>query len=127
MGYWGVKILDNDDAADIRGTYPLLLARGHTHHEVIEQLLKDIQPENNSREEIIFWLVIALSAWTYGNLDAKLLYTSRTGGIFRKTIDGYDMILKVLNYDEVLQRELDPEDLMVEIQNEGNIYELLVS
>lgn len=69
MGAWTTRIFDDDGASDIRAEYRILLGYGVPLEEAY-RLIKDnfYKDYENSDDEDVYWLSIALYQWQNGIL-----------------------------------------------------------
>ncbi len=69
MGAWSTKIFDDDGATDIRGEYKILLGYQVAPDEAWKRIYDDYYSKyQDSDDEDVFWLSVALLQWQYGIL-----------------------------------------------------------
>lgn len=72
MGASGVKIFDDDLAADIRDLYREHLKYGKSNEKATALLQEQFEEVLGSEEESVFYLALANVQWEYGNLEAPI-------------------------------------------------------
>ncbi len=73
MGFYGIKLYDEDLACDIRDDYKDFLKLGKEDDELIEMMKKHYSEcFSDLRDKYLFWLVIADTMWDYGRLTKKV-------------------------------------------------------
>lgn len=68
MGAWGVAILSDDIAEDIKLLYKDLLANEYSNEEASRIVIEEYKNELDDEETIAFWLVFASIQWRLGRL-----------------------------------------------------------
>lgn len=67
MGFWGVKLYENDIAKDVRDEYIDSLKQGISNEETTKKMIKAWSTEDID-EDSIFWITLADTQWEYGRL-----------------------------------------------------------
>lgn len=73
MGASGVKLFDDDVAADVRSLFRELLQRGKTGAEATAFLVNDSHDMIGLEEEGVFWMALAAVQWEFGMLESSVL------------------------------------------------------
>jgi hypothetical protein len=73
MSASGVKLYDDDLAADVRDLFRELLQRGKTGPEATAKLIEEFHEVIGTHEDSVFWLALAAVQWEYGLLQRQLL------------------------------------------------------
>ena len=73
MSASGVKLFDDDLAADVRDLFRELLQRGKTGSEATAKLIEDFHEVIGTQEESVLWLALTTVQWEYGLLQPQLL------------------------------------------------------
>lgn len=68
MGTWGVKIFQNDDAADLRDTYREKIIVGFSDDEAEKATIQEFSSANG----FDLWLPLAMSQWNIGRLSESV-------------------------------------------------------
>ena len=69
MGMWGVKLYQNDMAADIRDEFEESFRNGKTCQKISDELIECYSGViGNIEEEPVFWFALADTQWNYGVL-----------------------------------------------------------
>lgn len=72
MGAWGVAILSDDIAEDIKLLYKDLLANEYSNEEASRIVIEEYKNELDDEETIAFWLVFASIQWRLGRLQENV-------------------------------------------------------
>ena len=72
MGTWGLKILQDDLAQDIKETYIDLLKQGKKNEEITQKLIEEYVNNLDKDEISVFWFALADIQWDYGRLLDKV-------------------------------------------------------
>ena len=82
----------------------------------------------SAQEEVLSWRD-AVSPFGELEGDAKYFARGCTGAVYRKEIDGVDMIIKVVHSLEIPEDEYDPTgaDLLQALENEAKMYDIMRS
>ena len=72
MGVWGVAILSNDIAEDIKFRYKDLLGNGYSNEDASQIIIEENLNELDNEEILIFWLSFALIQWKLGRLQENI-------------------------------------------------------
>ncbi len=72
MGAWGVVILSDDIAEDIKLLYKDLLANEYSNEEASRIVIEEYMNELDDEETIVFWLVFASIQWRLGRLQENV-------------------------------------------------------
>ncbi|MEC3194621.1 hypothetical protein P9Z84_18050 [Bacillus cereus] len=72
MGAWGVAILSDDIAEDIKLLYKDLLANEYSNEEASRTVIDEYKNELDDEETIVFWLVFASIQWRLGRLQENV-------------------------------------------------------
>ena len=80
MGVWGTAVFSDDNAADLRADYRMMIGDGLSGPEATDRLLKEWMPssEKDPDAAAIFWLALAVTQWKCGRL-VVVLPSSLTG------------------------------------------------
>lgn len=68
MGTWGVKIFQNDDAADLREAYRERIILGNPDDEAEEQVIREFITAGDFE----LWLPLAVTQWKIGRLSERV-------------------------------------------------------
>lgn len=72
MGAWGVAILSDDLAADLRGDFTDLIGDGFSTTDAVEKLIVQYRGAiNDSDDGPVFWLALAATQWKLGRLEDR--------------------------------------------------------
>ncbi|PDZ68374.1 hypothetical protein CON30_10655 [Bacillus cereus] len=72
MGAWGVAILSDDIAEDIKLMYKDLLANEYSNEDASRSVIEEYKNELDDEETIMFWLVFASIQWKLGRLQENV-------------------------------------------------------
>ncbi|HHB1655756.1 hypothetical protein [Bacillus sp. TE8-1] len=72
MGAWGVAILSDDIAEDIKLLYKDLLANEYSNEEASKIVIEEYKNELDDEETIGFWLVFSSIQWKLGRLQENV-------------------------------------------------------
>ena len=72
MGAWGVAILSDDIAEDIKLLYKDLLANEYSNEDASRIVIEEYKNELDDEETIVFWLVFASIQWKLGRLQENV-------------------------------------------------------
>lgn len=72
MGAWGVAILSDDIAEDIKLMYKDLLANEYSNEDASRIVIEEYKNELDDEETIVFWLVFASIQWKLGRLQENV-------------------------------------------------------
>jgi len=72
MGAWGVAILSDDIAEDIKLLYKDLLANEYSNEEASRIVIEEYKNELDDEETIVFWLVFSSIQWKLGRLQENV-------------------------------------------------------
>ncbi|MCI4057089.1 hypothetical protein MMK25_14530 [Bacillus cereus] len=72
MGAWGVAILSDDIAEDIKLLYKDLLANEYSNEDASRIVIEEYKNELDNEETIVFWLVFASIQWRLGRLQENV-------------------------------------------------------
>ncbi|WP_439874876.1 hypothetical protein ACSLGG_02125 [Bacillus mycoides] len=72
MGAWGVAILSDDIAEDIKLLYKDLLANEYSNEETSRIVIEEYKNELDDEETIVFWLVFSSIKWKLGRLQENV-------------------------------------------------------
>ncbi|MBA9026505.1 hypothetical protein [Peribacillus huizhouensis] len=72
MGAWGVAILSDDIAEDVRFRYKDLLGNDYSNEEASRIVIEEYLNELDDEEVTSFWLSFALIQWKLGRLQEKV-------------------------------------------------------
>jgi hypothetical protein len=74
MGVWGTAIFSDDNAADLRDDYRMMLGDGLSGPEATERLLAKWKPssEKDPDMDAVFWLALAFTQWKCGRLEERV-------------------------------------------------------
>ncbi|MCP1161806.1 MULTISPECIES: hypothetical protein [Bacillus] len=72
MGAWGVAILSDDIAEDIKLLYKDLLANEYSNEDASRIVIEEYKNELDDEETIVFWLVFASVQWKLGRLQENV-------------------------------------------------------
>jgi len=72
MGAWGVAILSDDIAEDIKLLYKDLLANEYSNEDASRIVIEEYKNELDDEETIVFWLVLASIQWKLGRLQENV-------------------------------------------------------
>ncbi|MBS9805680.1 hypothetical protein J4052_22215 [Bacillus toyonensis] len=72
MGVWGVAILSDDIAEDIKLLYKDLLANEYSNEDASRIVIEEYKNELDDEETIVFWLVFASIQWKLGRLQENV-------------------------------------------------------
>lgn len=72
MGAWGVAILSDDIAEDIKLLYKDLLANEYSNEDASRIVIEEYKNELDNEETIVFWLVFASIQWRLGDFKRML-------------------------------------------------------
>ncbi|MED1510273.1 hypothetical protein [Bacillus proteolyticus] len=72
MGAWGVAILSDDIAEDIKLLYKDLLANEYSNEEASRIVIEEYKNELDDEETIVFWLVFPSIQWKLGRLQENV-------------------------------------------------------
>ena len=73
MGASGVKLLDDDLAADVRDLFREQLRRGASGRTATNELINLFDDVVGTEEESVFWLALAFVQWEHGLLQQRIL------------------------------------------------------
>lgn len=73
MGASGVRLLDDDLAADVRELFRERLQRGTSGTTASKELISQFEEVIGTDEESVFWLALAYVQWEYGLLQKRIL------------------------------------------------------
>ena len=97
MGAWGVAIVSDDLAADLKGDFTDLIGDGLSTTDAVEKLIVQYrQSINDSDDGPVFWLALAAVQWKLGRLE------ERTKREALRVIDGG---VDLLRWDDVSNRK----------------------
>src|SRR5262245_25940833 len=100
MSASGVKLFDDDLAADVRDIFRELLQRGKTGPEATATIFEDFHEVIGTQEESVFYLALAAVQWEYGVLQSQIL----------------DRALRIVEDGADLERWADVPDLQAQCQ-----------
>jgi hypothetical protein len=86
MSASGVKLFDDDIAADVRDLFREHLSRGSTFSEVTAAILSDFHEFPGTEDASLLWLPLAVMQWEYGVLEPAI-----RDHAFRVIDDGTDL------------------------------------
>ncbi|PFK27320.1 hypothetical protein [Bacillus cereus] len=72
MGAWGVALLSDDIAEDIKLLYKDLLANEYSNEDASRIVIEEYKNELDNEETIVFWLVFASIQWRLGRLQENV-------------------------------------------------------
>ncbi|PDZ44225.1 hypothetical protein [Bacillus wiedmannii] len=72
MGAWGVAILSDDIAEDIKLLYKDLLANEYSNEDASRIVIEEYKNELDDEETIVFWLVLASIQWKLRRLQENV-------------------------------------------------------
>ncbi|MCC2506248.1 hypothetical protein [Bacillus cereus] len=72
MGAWGVAILSDDIAEDIKLLYKDLLANEYSNEDASRIVIEEYKNELDDEETIVFWLVFSSIQWKLGRLQENV-------------------------------------------------------
>ncbi len=73
MGTWGASIFDDDDAADLRDEYRLILADTQSDSAATDEAVRDYGASfDGLGDTTAFWLALALIQWRMGRPDPRV-------------------------------------------------------
>ncbi|MBG9839244.1 MULTISPECIES: hypothetical protein [Bacillus cereus group] len=72
MGAWGVAILSDDIAEEIKLLYKDLLGNDYSNEEASRIVIEGYQHELDDEELIVFWLIFASIQWRLGRLQENV-------------------------------------------------------
>ncbi|KAB2455857.1 hypothetical protein F8160_21365 [Bacillus sp. CH126_4D] len=72
MGAWGVAILSDDIAEDIKLLYKDLLANEYSNEDASRIVIEEYKNELDDEEIIVFWLVFSSIQWKLGRLQENV-------------------------------------------------------
>lgn len=72
MRAWGVAILSDDIAEDIKLLYKDLLANEYSNEDASRIVIEEYKNELDNEETIVFWLVFASIQWRLGRLQENV-------------------------------------------------------
>ncbi|MDA1761309.1 hypothetical protein PDK32_13580 [Bacillus cereus] len=72
MGVWGVAILSDDIAEDIKLLYKDLLANEYSNEDASRIVIEEYKNELDDEETIVFWLVFSSIQWKLGRLQENV-------------------------------------------------------
>jgi hypothetical protein len=74
MGVWGTAVFSDDNAADLRADYRMMIGDGLSGPEATDRLLKEWMPssEKDPDAATIFWLALAVTQWKCGRLEDRV-------------------------------------------------------
>jgi hypothetical protein len=108
MGTWGVKLYDNDAAADARDEWLGKLRGGATERQAADELVEMLRGWN----EPVAWIALADTQWTWGRLDARVLHEAerafKAGGDLALWTDPKDREARRRVLDQVAARLTTP-------------------
>ncbi|WP_000501508.1 hypothetical protein, partial [Bacillus thuringiensis] len=72
MGAWGVALLSDDIAEDIKLLYKDLLANEYSNEDASRIVIEEYKNELDDEETIVFWLVFSSIQWKLGRLQENV-------------------------------------------------------
>ncbi|MRD36952.1 hypothetical protein GH882_13460 [Bacillus thuringiensis] len=72
MGAWGVALLSDDIAEDIKLLYKDLLANEYSNEDASRIVIEEYKNELDNEETIVFWLVFSSIQWKLGRLQENV-------------------------------------------------------
>ncbi|MED3179160.1 hypothetical protein [Bacillus thuringiensis] len=72
MGAWGVALLSDDIAEDIKLLYKDLLANEYSNEDASRIVIEEYKNELDDEETIVFWLVFSSMQWKLGRLQENV-------------------------------------------------------
>jgi hypothetical protein len=73
MGASGVKLFDDDLAADVLDLFVERLKQGRSGAQATKAVIDDFEGIVGTEEESVFWLALAFVQWEYGMLQRRVL------------------------------------------------------
>ena len=74
MGVWGTAVFSDDNAADLRADYRVMIGDGLSGPEATNRLLQKWMPSSEKDPDMaaIFWLALAVTQWKCGRLEDRV-------------------------------------------------------
>src|SRR5579863_327351 len=74
MGVWGAAVFSDDNAADLRADYRMMIGDGLSGPEATNRLLQQWMPSSEKDPDMaaIFWLALAVTQWKCGRLEDRV-------------------------------------------------------
>lgn len=112
MGVWGVAILSNDIAEDIKFIYKDLLGDGYSNEEASQVIIQEFLNELDAEEISIFWLSFALIQWKLGRLQEN---------VKNKALEIIDSGVELENWNEDLKLKKKRETVLLKLKQQLNL------
>ncbi|WP_214795799.1 MULTISPECIES: hypothetical protein [unclassified Exiguobacterium] len=111
MGVWGVAILSNDLAEDIRFSYKDLLGDGYSNEQASERVIQEHIDELDDEEMILFWLSFALIQWKLGRLQDH---------VKQNAVEIIDSGIELENWNDDLKLKKKREAVLLKLKHQLN-------
>src|SRR5579863_2979263 len=74
MGVWGAAVFSDDNAADLRADYRMMIGDGLSGPEATNRLLQQWMPSSEKDPDMaaLFWLALAVTQWKCGRLEDRV-------------------------------------------------------
>ncbi len=74
MGVWGTAVFSDDNAADLRADYRMMVGDGLSGPEATDRLLQQWMPSSEKDPDMAatFWLALAVTQWQCGRLEDRV-------------------------------------------------------